>query len=185
LEALRRTANTTGLDFKLQEDQAITDEFAEAGLDVHDFHQNYLVDGRVKVSFFAPEPPLIKVLQGGGEARVRVATLPELFKSKCLVSAQRSKTRDWIDLYLLMTKHGFTLRDYRAAFEEAGVASQYETGLSRLCSGVPQIGDEGYMHLLRDAPTQEEMTSFFRAKRDQLEIELAAEAAQRRGKPPE
>ncbi|PWU20219.1 MAG: hypothetical protein C5B50_04535 [Verrucomicrobia bacterium] len=183
LEALRRIADASRFDFQLQEDQATTDEFADAGLDIHDFHQNYLVDGRVRVSFFAPEPPLVAVLRGAAEATVRVASLPELFKSKCLVSAQRSKTRDWVDLYLLLRDHGFTMRDYRAAFVKAGEVSQYETGLSRICSGVPQRDDEGYAHLLSNAPSVEEMKKFFVAKRDQLEVELAAEALQKKTKP--
>jgi hypothetical protein len=110
------------------------------------------------------------------ERTARVATLAELFKSKCLVSAQRSKTRDWLDLYLLFREHRYTLRDYWEAFREAGVEAQAGTGLSRLCSGSPQRDDEGYAHLLPNAPGIEEMKQFFTQQRDELEIQLAAEA---------
>lgn len=110
---------------------------------------------------------------------MRVATLRELFQNKCLVSALRSKTRDWVDLYLLLRDHGFTMRDYRAAFRRAGLDSQSDIGLSRLCSGVPQKDDEGYAHLLPGPPTVAEMKAFFMAERDRLEVELAAEAARR------
>ena len=79
-----------------------------------------------------------------------------------------------------MREHSFTLRDYRAAFEEAGVSSQCDTGLSRLCSGVPQKDDEGYAHLLPNPPTLKEMKAYFTTQRDRLEIELAANAARRR-----
>lgn len=75
-----------------------------------------------------------------------------------------------------MRDHGFLIRDYQAAFREAGVASQCEIGLSRLCSGVPQRDDEGYQHLLADPPTLEEMTAFFAEQRNRLEIESAADA---------
>jgi len=179
LEALRRAAAACRFDFQPQEDEAAIQEFAEAGLDLRDYQQNYLVNGKVKVSLFAPGPPLAKVLHGLPEATARVATLAELFKAKSLVSAQRSKTRDWVDLYLLLREHGFTLRDYRATFAEADIASQYETGLTRLCSGVPQKDDEGYAHLLPNPPTLAEMKAFFTRQRDQLEIELAAEALKR------
>jgi hypothetical protein len=115
------------------------------------------------------------VLTEQAEARLRIASLKELFRAKCLVSAARSKTRDWIDLYLLLRDHGFTLRDYHAAFVEAGVAAQCDIGLSRLCSGVPQRDDEGYAHLMPNPPSLEAMKQFFIAQRDRLEIDWAAE----------
>ena len=111
---------------------------------------------------------------------MRVAALAELFKAKALVSAQRSKTRDWLDLYLLLKEHGFTLHDYRAAFMQAEVESQCDTGLSRLCSGIPQSDDEGYAHLLPHPPTLAEIKSFFIARRDEFEIELASTALEDR-----
>lgn len=176
LEALARIAREAGFDFTLLQDEATLQDFFDSGLDLCDYQQNYLVNGKVRVSFFSPDPPLAKVLQSPPEARARIASLTELFKAKSLVSAVRSKSRDWIDLYLLLRKHGFTLRDYREAFREAGVASQFEIGLSRLCSGTPQKDDEGYAHLLPHAPSIQEMRAFFIAQRDQLEVELAAEA---------
>lgn len=182
LEALCRIAEASGFDFQHQDDEATTQEFADAGLALHDYQQNYLVNQNVKVSFFAPDPPLAMVLKGPLEPTARVATIEELFKTKALVSASRSKTRDWIDLYVLLRDHRFNLRDYRAAFEEAGVSAQCDTGLSRLCSGVPQRDDEGYAHLLSDPPTLEEMKAYFTAQRDKLEIEMAEEAARRRQK---
>ena len=184
LDTLRRAASAMGFDFQLEDDEATVQEFVNAGLDVHDYHQNYLVNGKVRVSFFAPETPLAKVLQSPPLPTVRVASLAELFKAKCLVSAQRSKTRDWLDLYLLLREHGFTICDYRAAFAEAGVHSQCDTGLSRLCAGVPQKDDEGYAHLLPNPPTLAEMKAFFVAQRDQLEIELASEAFRQGQQPP-
>lgn len=149
-------------------------------MELHDYQQDFLVNRTVKVSFFTGDIPLTKVLDQPAEQQVRLATLPELFKAKCLVSAVRSKTRDWLDLYLLLRGGSFTLRQYRDAFQQAGIASQADVGLSRLCGGVPQAGDEGYAHLLANPPTLEEMKSFFVAERDRMEIELAAEALSQR-----
>lgn len=184
LEALHRAAEASGFDFQRQDDEAALQDFAEAGLDLLDYQQNYLVNAKVKVSFFTAERPLARVLRASAEPTVRVATLDELFKAKCLVSAVRSKTRDWIDLFLLMRQYGFTMRAYQAAFGEADVASQCDIGLSRLCSGQPQKDDEGYAHLLPNPPTLAEMKAFFVAQRDQLEIETAAEAQRRRHNDP-
>lgn len=180
LHAFLLKADESGFDFRPNDDEAAVQEFADTALELHNFQQDFLVNGAVKVSFFTPDDGLRKVLQQRSEAKVRIATLPELFKAKCLISAKRSKTRDWLDLYLLMRNHGFTIQDYRAAFNEAGCPDQCDTGLARLCSGVPQKDDEGYAHLLVNPPSLEEMKSFFVSSREKLEIETAAEAKLRK-----
>jgi len=180
LEALLRIASESGLVFEPSDDEAALHDFADGGLDFHDYQQNFLVNRSVKVFFFAPETQLIKVLSAPAEQTVRIATLAELFRAKCLVSAKRSKTRDWLDLYLLMRDHGFTIRDFAQAFREAGAETQCDTAFARLCSGLPQRDDEGYAHLLQNAPSLQEMTSFFVEQRNRLEIETAAEAKRRR-----
>lgn len=179
LEALLRQATESGFHFKPNDNPAAVEEFADSTLDLHDYQQDFLVNGAAKVSFFAPEESLRKILSAPAERMARVATLPELFKTKCLVSAKRSKTRDWLDLYLLMRDHGFSIRDYQAAFEEAGLPEQCDLGLARLAGGVPQRDDEGYAHLLQNAPTLDEMKTFFVEQRRKLEIETAAEKARR------
>ena len=175
LDALGRSATAQGVILERQDDEAALREFADGGLDLHDYQQDFLANRAVKVSFFAPDAPLQKLLAGTPEAKARVGTLSEVFKTKCLVSALRSKTRDWLDLYLLMRDHGFTISDYVAAFRDAGAESQCDIGLSRLCSGHPQRDDEGYHQLLQNPPTLEQMTEFFRQRRDQFEIQAAAE----------
>ena len=79
-----------------------------------------------------------------------------------------------------MRDHGFTIRDFAQAFREAGAKTQCDTAFARLCSGLPQRDDEGYAHLLQNAPSLQEMTSFFVEQRNRLEIETAAEAKRRR-----
>jgi hypothetical protein len=176
LEHLQDLAVRAGIKMVPKDDEAAVHEFANGGLDLHDYQQDFVLNDLIKVSFFTADSALAKVLREPPEARPRVASLVELFKSKSLVSARRSKSRDWIDLYILLRDHGFTLRDYRRAFVEAGVDGQFEIGLTRLCSGVPQRDDEGYAHLLANAPSLEEMAQFFREQRDRFEVEIAAEA---------
>ena len=81
VEALCRAAGERGWDFQHQDDEAALREFAEGGLALHDYQQDYLVNSKVKVSFFTPETPLAKVLEGAAESKVRIATLAELFKA--------------------------------------------------------------------------------------------------------
>lgn len=175
LEALRRVSGESGFDFQRNDDEAATLEFLRDGLDLHDYQQDFSVNGSVKVSFFAPDEPLRKIFRGDS-SKIRVASLAEIFKAKCLVSAVRSKTRDWLDLYLLMRDHGFSIRDYKNAFREAGIPAQCDIGLARLCSGTPQRDDEGFTDLLSSAPSVDEMKNFFIEQRNKLEIESASEA---------
>ncbi len=184
LDAFCRSAAQAGFDFPRNDDEATAQAFAQDGLELHDYQQDFLADGAVKVSFFAPDEATRKIFSRPREPRVRIATLAEIFKTKCLVSAVRSKTRDWLDLFLLMRDHGFTIRDYQRAFGEAGLAAQCDIGLTRLCSGVPQRDDEGFAHLLSHAPAPEEMKAFFVEQRNQLEIETAAEAARQHSTKP-
>jgi len=181
LEALRRKAAEDGFVFRSSDDEAAVQEFAEGGMELRNYQQDFVVNDIVKVSFFAPDDQLRKVLGNGGETKTRIATLSELFKAKCLVSAKRSKTRDWLDLYLLMRDHGFSIKDYRAAFEEVGSPAECDTGLSRLCSGIPQRDDEGYAHLLPNPPSLQGMKAFFETQRAKLEIDAAAEAKRQNG----
>jgi hypothetical protein len=149
-------------------------EFVDSGLELHDHQQDYLVSS-VKVSFFAADRALRRVMEPAEEAVPRVASLGEIFASKCLVSAQRSRTRDWFDLHALMRDHGFSLRDYLAVFEKAGDPHGGEIGLGRLTSGRPDRADEGLRPLVADPPSLEEMRDFFSRERDRLEVELASE----------
>jgi hypothetical protein len=177
LNALTKTAENNGFTFVANDNPAALDEFLIGGLELRDYQQDYLVNHLVKVSFFAPSHELEKILTPDTSSdRIRVASVQELFRSKCLVSAQRSKTRDWLDLYILMRYHGFSIADYREAFVAAGVPSNLELSLARLCSGVPQSNDEGFSDLLQNPPSVEEMRDFFREERNRLEQLEAANA---------
>ena len=173
LDVLLRLAEASGFQFQRLDNESALLEFLNAGMELHDYQQNFLVNAAVKVSFFTPDAPLCRLLSKTAEAGVRVATLAELFKSKSLVSAQRSKTRDWLDLYVLLREHGFSMRDYQAAFQEAGAEALLDISLSRLSSGLPQKDDEGYAHLLSNPPTLAQITKFFQVERDRYEVETA------------
>ena len=176
LSVLIREAETAGFTFAENDNPGSVQEFEIAGMDLHDYQQDYLVNGSVKVTFFCADAALAKILPDDPASPCRIATVPEIFDSKALVSAARSKSRDWFDLFVLMRDHGFTLDDYVDAFVRGGIASQSESGLTRLCSGVPQSNDEGFEGLLGSPPDVEELAQFFRGKRDEFEVSRAAKA---------
>jgi hypothetical protein len=183
LTALLASAGESKFDFQRNDNEAAVQEFLHDGLELHNYQQDFLVNGAVKVSFFAPDEAMRKIFSSSSNNPIaRIASLAELFKAKCLVSAERSKTRDWLDLYLLMCDHGFTIDDYQNAFREAGVPAKSDIGLTRLCSGVPQRDDEGFAHLLPNGPSLEEMKSFFIGQRNKLEIESAAKAKDKKSR---
>jgi len=89
--------------------------------------------------------------------------VPEIFALKALVSADRSKSRDWFDLYTLFKEHGYTWANYHEIFQKMSTDFQYRNAASRLCSGEPQPDDEGYQSLVDNAPSLTEMRDYFTA----------------------
>ncbi len=179
LDELITTAEAESFHFEATPDLAALEEFERSGMNLEDYQRDYVVNDRVKVTFFTLDSAHSKVIgthsPGEDSDHVRLATLPELFRSKAIVASQRAKTRDWFDLYCLLTEHGFTLRDFRDAYRIAGIGQMWEVGLTRITSGNPSANDEGYRHLAADSPDLEQIVGFFRAERDQLERELASE----------
>ena len=175
LNALLVDASGQGFEFVRNDDPAAEDEMEIAGMDLHDYQQDFLVNG-VKVSFVAL-PDLARVVAPNTGNTVRIATVDELFKTKALVTAERSKSRDWFDLYILIKYHGYSVFDYYKAFESAGQLLKAENGMNRLCRGIPQLSDEGFEELMKNPPTLEEMAAFFKEQRDLYEIETAASQA--------
>ena len=106
-----RQVELAGLSCQSHDNPAALAESLDTGLDLHDYQQDYLV-GDVKVSFFVADPGLGRVLSRERDEVPRIASLHEIFASKCLVTAKRSRVRDWFDLYVLVREHGFSLRDY-------------------------------------------------------------------------
>jgi len=174
LQALRQLSAAAGISFQPADDSTAVDEFENAGMELHDYQQDFLVAGKVKVSFFTADEPLSRVLAADkSDSGPRVASLDELFASKCLITASRSKSRDWFDLHCLMTRHGYTMTDFHAAFVKAGIPGQFDLAMQRLCSGRPSLSDEGFEHIAPQAPSVEEMRGFFIQQRDQYEQAVA------------
>lgn len=165
LAALIRLLESEGWKLTRDDDAKAYDEFLIAGMSLHDFQQNFMASGNggtVRLTFFSPEGPLATLLPRSNANTVLVPDLSVLFKAKALVTAQRSASRDWLDLYVLMTKHGFTMDDYVAAFESTGSGTQLDLALQRLCSGEPRTGDPGFDALIEVPPPLREMARFFR-----------------------
>ena len=165
----RLTSGDDSLRFTSNQDPWEQREADDAGFELEDFSQDYLVNEQVRVTFFCPELPEQRILSGNPETAFRIATIPEIFALKALVAARRSKTRDWFDLYILMKDHGFRWSDFYGAFVQAGAAGMYDFAAQRLCTAKPSLRDEGYESLLPNPPEVEEMRQFFLGLRNRYE----------------
>lgn len=179
IQLLLRSLSQEGYAWQLTQDISAEQEFINSGLVLEEHQQNYIVTtrhGDVKVSLVRFDNPTTSLLSGSATAPVRLATLDETFNTKALVCAERSRTRDWFDLYVLMTQHGYDATDFHRVFTESGSKNQFDIATMRLRSCVPGKTDEGYVHLLEPAPSLEQMRAFFNQVFDQLEIDLSASA---------
>lgn len=177
IETLARETGAGGIAMTLNQSPVAIEEFQDAGLDLADYQMNYVALRTVKVTFVRLDALANKVF---GDERpdepLRVATIEEIFDTKCLVCADRSKTRDWFDLWVLMTQHGFTMDDFYRVFQKYDATNQYDIASMRLRSGRPDPADEGYESLLDSAPTLPALTAFFTTGLDDVETRLSAVA---------
>jgi hypothetical protein len=171
-----------GFIVERDDDQAAYEEFLIAGESLHDYQQNFLIDG-VKVNIFAPDPDLGGMIETSREPLVRVASLPELFRTKALAAANRCVSRDWIDLYALLRSQGFTLADFHEAFQRPNIhnpAQRISQAFQNLCRGVKSVTDPGYETLAPDAPSLMELAKYFTALRDAYQTEQSRVTFQQR-----
>lgn len=104
----------------------------------------------MKLTFVIAEPENLLCLAPtkDGTTGPRVAEIEELFRLKCIAAADRTKSRDWLDLYLLLQSGKFTHLDFIDAFERAGVPQKREIALLRMTQGKLNANDEGFSALL-------------------------------------
>lgn len=159
-------------DWVRNDNLASYDEFLIAGQSLHDYQQDFVSGDGVKVTFLAEDRPHWPIfgVPPAQAAPLRVATTKEIFALKCLVSARRSKSRDWFDLYVLFKEHGFEIADMTEAFQKANQSAEIDVALRRLSSGITSPDDEGYEALIEAPPSLETLKAYFRELRDRYEI---------------
>ena len=158
-------------------------EFEDTGFEYHDYQQDFLVGDGVKMTFLAPDPDVLVHLGPSGPSALRVAEMDEIFAMKALVSADRSKSRDWLDLYVMMNSAGFSPANFRDVFVQSKVSSKLSIALHKLSEGKLSTGDEGYQSLLHPSPTLAEMQVFFTSVKDQIEVDMAREKSLNASRP--
>lgn len=139
---------------------SLYEQFKEAGLSLHDYQQNFIIDG-TKLTFFTGQPLVADLLTSPTQNKPIIPALKELFDTKAITIENRSQSRDAFDIYILMKKHGFTLADFIDAYQKAGQGKYSSPAIEKLTILKFGENDTGYMHLTESAPTIEEMRNFF------------------------
>jgi predicted nucleotidyltransferase component of viral defense system len=188
LEALKHQLASTGVLLVANDSPAALAEFEDTGMEYHDYQQDYLAHlpkarGIVKLTFVAPDPEVNVLLRAGAPKKPRVASVEEIFRLKCIACANRTKSRDWLDMYLMLQQGLFQPLDVYKTFELAGVPAKLDIAQRRMTEGKLSASDEGYEALLKNRPSIAEMQAYFRQVFDQIQAEATRERVQRGGRP--
>jgi hypothetical protein len=179
LKALEKELERKGHTIRHQVNLDAYEDFQTVGLELADSQQDWMVDGNVKITFFSAEPQHAKLLnwsqaEEAKQSGFKIASFIELCRLKAIVTASRSKSRDWLDLYLLERDYQFGIADWKEAFDLAGLTMlQFEIALKRMCEGSLGESDEGFSSLLPDAPSVCDMQERFKILRHEYERALA------------
>ncbi len=189
LKELQRQLENSGHQIEHQINPAAYDDFQIAGMELADSQQDWIVDKSVKLTFFSGESKHAKLLaptqsQRNSGAGFKIASFKELCQLKAIVTASRSKSRDWLDLFVLEKDHHFGMTKWKEAFDHAGLTPMdFEISLNRMCMGKLSEDDEGYDTLLLNPPSIEDMQTKFRSLRKSYEKSLAELRAKEMRKP--
>ena len=112
LKELERELKRDGHEITQQIDPDAYEDFQMSGLELADSQQNWIVDDVVKLTFFSAEPEHERLMaqnqsERKAESGFNIDPLEELSRLKAPVTASRSKSRDWLDLFILERDHQF------------------------------------------------------------------------------
>lgn len=183
IKGLHRWFDEQDISLVPNDSAAAIEEFEESGLSLLDYQRNYVAADTVKMTLVAPEREVRVLLPHDPNAALRIASVEDIFRLKCLACADRSKSRDWLDLYLMLSSGRFAPIEVLRTFQTAGVPAKFDIAMRRLCQAAAQADDEGYETLLQHPPTLQQMKDYFISLRDQIEAQAASERLGRERQP--
>lgn len=141
-------------------DAGAADEFANDGLDIADYQQDWLV-GDVKVQFFTYGRNSVErdALDGDEVPEyidgIKIASLSALIKTKSHVVCKRTKSRDLFDLYTLLKDGHTTIDAILVEMQSANPYLSYENLRHRLAEKPVRGDDEGLSPVGVHMPTED------------------------------
>ena len=134
-----------------------------------------LIDDDVKLTFFSADHEHRRLIAPPRDATgIPIASFPELCDLKAIVVSSRSKSRDWLDLFVLERDYQYGLEEWKRAYDKAGLSTaHFESALRRICNGALSPNDEGFEALIDNPPTVEVIAAHFSRLRSAYEVDLA------------
>ncbi|TDY02699.1 nucleotidyl transferase AbiEii/AbiGii toxin family protein [Thiohalophilus thiocyanatoxydans] len=174
IQAIVDELHTQGCTVSLQDNPTQRLEFENDGLDLFDYHRDYVVDG-VKLSFFTADTETrcaLKTQNSTQYGQISVADTSTLFRTKVLLLTKRVTMRDIFDLHFLLMYKGYTLDALVGILNECHPTYPYETVRSRLLKQSFSITDPGFDALVdKDLPV-EQLTKDLARLIEQYEVAL-------------
>lgn len=168
IDALREQ----GCQVSLQDNPVQRHEFEESGLNIDDYHRDYVVDG-VKLTFFTAEKETacaLDRLEATAFGAIHVATTETLFRTKAILLTSRATKRDIFDLHFLLFQKKYTIDALIGVVRECHPTYPYETVRSRLLDTAFRMTDPGYDALVDRDITIEALREDIRTLINQYEI---------------
>jgi len=145
-----------------EEDCAIND-----GEDIYNYHQRYSIDS-IKIDFFVNSGNILEKQIVTNKNKIHyknniyLASIESIFILKSLLLMERCKIRDLFDLYILINKYNFTIKDlirfikkYKITYTEEDILRWLEDKKNKIDE------DEGFYALVNETPSYEQLVDFF------------------------
>lgn len=151
---------------KLVTPMAAREDMENAGLDIDDSHQDWLVDG-VKITFFATDKVAQRAVYEQTKTHrlgnVQILDEAGIFRLKSMVIMDRRTSRDLFDLWFFIDKRGRSVEDVLSAMDDRKHHRNLDDILQMLAPTSIPLRDPGFATSLPEAPnTTEELLSRMR-----------------------
>ncbi len=149
------------------------------GLNLLDHARDYVIDG-VKVTFFvhgknSSQKAFYRSTKKGHEAGMYfdILGIEGLKVAKTLVLADRVRSRDLYDLYVLMHDHDYTLSKLFSTVKELGTVDDPEHYKAIMRGEIPLDKDDEGLQAVEPGTNHEQIIQYFIHEIDEYETELA------------
>ncbi len=149
------------------------------GLNLLDHARDYVIDG-VKVTFFMHGKNSLQkaFYQSAGKTSepgmcFNILGIEGLKAAKTLVLADRVRSRDLYDLYVLMREHNYSLKDLFSTVRELGTVDDPEHYKAIMRGEIPLDSDDEGLEAVDTAINYEQVIEYFNHAIDEYETGLA------------
>lgn len=181
VKSIIETLQKNGHQVLMTTDPSQSDEWADSGLDLLDYQQDYQVDG-VKLTFFSGSNPkdskAVSTYQTDDIGAVKVMSDEGLFEMKSRLLMRRTSSRDLYDLWYYLERADMPMQKLHEFMEdEAGCKLTWDQVRQKLLPERLPITDPGFEQLVLDGPESfEGLKAALERQCEAHELKLAEDA---------